>query len=142
VSTTEHFYSSIEQGLDDLNYRRNTLNTLFRPRITSLCHDVCDTLMSRFISLAVIRGQTGISRWAPLRWPTGRQLRCGLPTGRWEVPRGTQVDGEREERESFIRNRGDRRVAGACPEVGEGKSVTVYCCLCVGQCTENTTTVH
>jgi hypothetical protein len=51
--TTELFYSSIEQGSDDLNYRRNTLNTLFRPRITSLCHDVCDTLMSRFSALAV-----------------------------------------------------------------------------------------
>ena len=51
--TTELFYSSIEQGSDDLNYRRNTLNTLFRPRITSLCHDVCDTLMSRFSALAM-----------------------------------------------------------------------------------------
>jgi hypothetical protein len=55
VSTTELFYSSIEQGSDDLNYRRNTLNTLFRPRITSLCHDVCHTLMSRFSALAWIR---------------------------------------------------------------------------------------
>jgi hypothetical protein len=25
---------------------------MFRPRITSLCHDVCDTLMSRFSALA------------------------------------------------------------------------------------------
>jgi hypothetical protein len=50
--TSELFYSSIEQGSDHLNYRRNTLNTLFRPRITSLCHDVCDTLMSRFSALA------------------------------------------------------------------------------------------
>jgi hypothetical protein len=50
--TTELFYSSIEQGSDDLNYRRNSINTLFRPRITSLCHDVCDTLMSRFSALA------------------------------------------------------------------------------------------
>ena len=42
-----------DSGSDDLNYRRNTLNTLFRPRITSLCHDVCDTLMSRFSALAM-----------------------------------------------------------------------------------------
>jgi hypothetical protein len=49
---TELFYSSIEQGSDDLNHSRNTLNTLFRPRITSLCHDVYDTLMSRFSALA------------------------------------------------------------------------------------------
>ena len=50
--TNELFYSSIEQGSDDPKYRRNTLNTLFRPRITSLCHDVCDTFMSRFSALA------------------------------------------------------------------------------------------
>jgi hypothetical protein len=41
--------------------------------------------------LPVIRGQMGISRWAPLCWPMGRQLRCGLPKGQWETPRGTQI---------------------------------------------------
>jgi hypothetical protein len=29
------------------------INTLFRPRITSLCQDVRDTLMSRFSALAI-----------------------------------------------------------------------------------------
>jgi hypothetical protein len=37
---------------DNHKYRRNTLNTLFRPRITFLCQDVRDTLMSRFSALA------------------------------------------------------------------------------------------
>ena len=37
---------------DNHNYRRNTPNTLFRPRITPLCQDVRDTLMSRFSALA------------------------------------------------------------------------------------------
>ena len=31
---------------------RNTIKTLFQPRIISLCHDVCDTLMSRFSARA------------------------------------------------------------------------------------------
>ena len=43
----------MKRGSDNPKYRRNTLNTLFRPRTTSLCHDVCDTLMSRFSALAL-----------------------------------------------------------------------------------------
>jgi hypothetical protein len=50
--TTMEPYSSIETGWDHPNIGRNTLNTLFRPRTISLCHDVCDTLMSRFSALA------------------------------------------------------------------------------------------
>jgi hypothetical protein len=93
----------------------------------------------------LVAGDTGPDGYIQVGTMT---LANGTPTtlwaadGVWTVPRGTQVDGEREESENFIRNRGDRRVAGACPEVGESKSVTVYCCLYVGQCTENTTTVH
>jgi hypothetical protein len=41
--------------------------------------------------LPEIGGQMGISRWAPRRWPMGRQLRFGRPKGRWETPRGTQI---------------------------------------------------
>jgi hypothetical protein len=41
--------------------------------------------------------------------------------------------GRGRERESFIGSRGDGRVAGACHEVCESKSATVYCCHCVGQ---------
>jgi hypothetical protein len=67
--TTELFYSSIEQGSDDLNYRRNTLNTLFRPRITSLCHDVCDTLMSWFSALAQWRGRLLRTGYSPFLRP-------------------------------------------------------------------------
>ena len=37
---------------DHHNYRWNTPNTLFRPRITPLCQDIRDTLMSRFSALA------------------------------------------------------------------------------------------
>jgi hypothetical protein len=43
-------------------------------------------------------------------------------------------EGGREgERESFIRNRGDGRVAGTCHQVCESKPATVCCCHCVGR---------
>jgi hypothetical protein len=59
-----------------------------------------------------------------------------LPGKARSLPRPVLSAGEggREgERESFIRNRGDGRVAGACHEVCERKSATMCCCHCVGR---------
>jgi hypothetical protein len=45
-------YCDIESDRTNPIIGKNTLNTLFRPRIISLSHDVCDTLMSQFSALA------------------------------------------------------------------------------------------
>ena len=55
MSQHELFTLTLKTGKDTPNIDRNTLNTLFRPRIISSCHDVRDTLMSLFSALAALR---------------------------------------------------------------------------------------
>ena len=102
---------------------------LFRPRITSLCHDVCDTLMSWFSALALCLpgARSGLPCHVPTCCCSGRvrRLNLGHPLARDEDAVGNDGHGNRT-KTGFI--------SGEIPFLPGDRDTTVPVTQCNGLC--------